>query len=269
MSSKPFNLQQWMVKHRLILWWAVYIPLVIIVLFVYRQQLGLEDECLNNLVISPLYKIFNSNLMIILARVVLIAVGAVVILICLFFPLFRVSREGVHWTKELEEELAEASGEITGEEISGLVKEESFRWSLIYGWLKQEEKENPSPAFLLRELLATVWEAFPHNRISLYYKSTGQTWGLLHPLLVKLILTETGNMLEEETTFGLKLRFSKDTQIIMHIYSESVGFSQIDEKFILVLGEVFLREAKRQGYSPDELLTYFDRVMLTSDTGIV
>jgi hypothetical protein len=263
LNFKQINFQQWFTRNRLWLWWTIYIPLVVMILILNYKQLNLSGNDLGNFIISPQYKIFNSALIIVLARVIVVAVGVVVLLICLFFPYFRVSKEGIQWTKEFEEELAEVSGEIAGEEISGLVKEESFRWSLVYGWLKLEERELLEPQFLLRELLATMWEAFPKQKISLSLINEGQKWSIYHPLLVKLIVPESANMLENETTFGLKLQFKKNTQLLLHVYSEPDGFSQIDEKFILILGEIFLLTVMKQGYTAEELLTYFDRVPLT------
>jgi hypothetical protein len=263
LSYKPARFQLWLTKNRLWLWWAIYIPLVVLIIIFNWEQLNLPSNDLSNLGISPQYKIFNSVLIIVLARVTLVAIGVVLIMICLFFPFFRVSRGGVQWTKEFEEELAEVSGEIAGEEIGGLVKEESFRWSLVYGWLKLGERELLEPQFLLRELLATIWEAFPNQRISLSFINDGQSWGIFHPLLSKLVVAENMNMLEDETTFGLNLRFLKGIQLLLHVYSDPEGFSQIDEKFILILGEIFLLTVMKQGYAPEELLTYFDRVPLT------
>lgn len=263
MGLKPVNIQHWLTKNRLWLWWAIYIPLVACILIFNNKELNLPVDYLHNLILSPQYKVFNSSLIIILARVLVIAVGVVVLMICLFFPYFRVSKEGVQWTKEFEEELTEASGEIAGEEISGLVKEESFRWSLIYRWLKLEEREVLEAQFLLRELLATIWEAFPKQKISLSLFDKEGRWGIYHPLLAKLVVAESNNMLEDETTFGFKLQFGKETQLLLHVYSEPEGFSQIDEKFILILGEIFLLIVIKQHYLTEELLTYFDRVPLT------
>jgi hypothetical protein len=263
LGIKPVNFQHWLTNNRLWLWWAIYIPLVAMILIVNKKQLFLPVDDLHNLILSPLYKIFNSALIIIIARIIVIAVGVVILMICLFFPYFRVSKEGVQWTKELGEELAQASGEIAGEEISGLVKEESFRWSLIYGWLKLEERKILEAQFLLRELLATIWEAFPKQKISLSLFSKEGKWGIYHPLLAKLVVIESNDMVVDDTTFGLKLQFGDETQLLLHVYSEPDGFSPIDEKFILILGEVFLLIIMKQHYRIEDLLAYFDRVPLT------
>jgi hypothetical protein len=257
------NFQGWLGKNRLWLWWSIYIPLLTGILFLNSKQLNLPVEDLKNLILSPQYKIFNSSLIIVLARVVVVAAGVVALMVCLFFPYFRVSKEGVQWTEELEEELARVSGEVTGEEIGGLIKEESFRWSLIYGWLKLEGREVLEAQFLIRELLATIWEAFPNQKISLTAINHDERWGIFHPLLTKLVIAENPHLLDDETTFGLKLQFQKDSQLLLHVYSEIEGFSQIDEKFILILGEIFLLIVIKQGYVLEELLTYFDRISLT------
>ncbi|MGE5581890.1 MAG: hypothetical protein ACM3X9_05055 [Bacillota bacterium] len=269
MNFKDLNLESWLAKNRLFLWWLVYIPLMAVILIINRKQLGLTVNDLSNLLISPQYKIFNSALIIVLTRVTLVAVGIVIILVCLLFPLFRISKEGVQWTKELEEELAEVSGQITGEEISGLVKEESLRWSLIHGWLKLEENRRLEPELLLRELLGTLWDAFPNQKISLTQVERERKWGLFHPLLAKLTLAEPGNIYEEDTSFSLKLEFSDTSQLLLHVYSDSGGFSPIDEKFIMVLGEIFLREVKSKAFTTEALSAYFERVPLTVEEGPV
>jgi hypothetical protein len=263
MGLKTAGVQHWLTKYRLWIWWAIYIPVLAGILIFYNKQLELPIDDLRNLILSPQYKVFNSGLIIFLARVVVIAVGVVILMICIFFPYFRVSKEGVQWTKEFEEEMTEASGEIAGEEISGLVKEESFRWSLIYGWLKLEERETLDPNFILRELLATIWEAFPKEKISLTLIDKEYCWGIHHPLLNKLVVVESNNILEDETTFGLKLQFGKEAQLLLHIKSEAEGFSQIDEKFVSVLGKIFLLIVIKQQFSAEELLVYFDKIPLT------
>jgi hypothetical protein len=263
MGIKPVDFQHWLTKNRLWLWWVIYIPLVSGILFLNIKNLDLPVGDLGNLILSPQYKIFNSSLIIVLGRIIVVAVGVVILLICLLFPYFRISKEGVQWSKEFEDELTEASGEIAGEEIGRLVKEESFRWSLIYGWLKHEEREKLEVQFLLRELLATLWEAFPKQKISLSLFNKEEKWGIYHPLLTKLIVAEGINLLEAETTFGLKLQFGKETHLLVHVYSEPEGFSPIDEKFILILGEIFVQIVIKKHCTIGELLAYFDKVPLT------
>ena len=160
------------------------------------------------------------------------AIGAVVILVCLLFPLFRVSKEGVQWTKELEEELTNFSGEVTGEEINDFIKEESLRWSLVYQWLKMTNAGRLQPQFLLSELLTTIWDVYPAKKVSLILSEQDQKWGIVHPLLVKL---EPVNLHEIDIIFGIKLKFGEQTYLLLHVYGEPESLSLIDEKFIFAL----------------------------------
>ena len=61
MVFKGVMLQQWLVKNRLLLWWVCYIPLVAFILIANQRQLSFTVDDLSNLVISPLYRIFNST----------------------------------------------------------------------------------------------------------------------------------------------------------------------------------------------------------------
>ncbi len=264
------NLQQWLTRNRLLLWWLIFLPLLALILLCNQSLFKIPSQLLNDSLLSFQYKIFNAPTLIIVARIALIAVGLVVILICLLFPLFRVGKEGVQWTKELEEELARASGEITGEEIENLIREESFRWSLIHGWIKLKEPEPQDAHLLLRELTATIWEAFPDYKISICLIKGRNSWGITHLLLPRLVLGEAIATLEDERTFGLQLPLENDEYLLLRIYtSYPEGFSQIDEKFILVLGEAFLQKVLSSGIGSEQLLAYYDRIPLTLNTGEV
>jgi hypothetical protein len=173
----------------------------------------------------------------------------------------------VQWTKELEEELARASEQITGEEIENLIRDESFRWSLIHGWIKLKEPEPLDAHLLLRELMATIWEAFPDYKLSICFTNKKNSWGITHSLLPKLILGEAVISLEDERTYGLQLSFANDEYLLLRIYTNyPEGFSQIDEKFILALGEVFLQKVIQSGVEPELLLAYYDRIPLSLNT---
>ncbi|HBF38711.1 MAG TPA: hypothetical protein DDW50_15510, partial [Firmicutes bacterium] len=253
-------------KNRLWLWWAIYIPLVAGILFFNMKHLDLPGNELSNFILSPQYKIFNSPLIIVLGRIVTVALGAVILLVCLLFPYFNISKGGVQWTKEFQEELTEASGEITGEEIEELVQEEGLRWSLILRWLKIEEWEAFKIPFLLRELLASFWEAFPALKIAITLINPEGNWGLAHSLLSRLVVAENANSLAPEKAFGMKLQLGKGIHLLFHIFLEQDGFSSIDEKFILALGEIFVKMMMKQEATVDELLTYFERISLTIPT---
>ncbi len=218
---------------------------------------------LSNFILSPKYKIFNSPLIIILGRIVLVALGTVILLICVFFPYFNVSKEGIQWTKEFQEQLTEVSGEIAGEEIEEIVKEEVMRWSLVMQWLKMLEWEIPDKSMLLRELLATFWVAFPTYQIALTLLNDQGKWGISHPLLPKLIVSENKGVRAPESSFGINLHIGKDVHLLLHVDSQADELSPVDEKSILVLGEIFVKRAMQEGCMMEELLAFFEKVPLT------
>lgn len=263
MEVKSFNIQHWLTKNRFCLWWIIYIPLVAGILLCNFKYLDLPAHELSNFILSPQYKIFNSPLIIILGRVVLVALGTGILLICVFFPYFNVSKEGIQWTKEFQEELTEVSGEIAGEEIEELVKEESIRWSLILQWLKMEEWEIPDKSMLLRELLATFWEAFSERKIALTLLNDQGKWGLSHPLLPKLIVAENKSVRTPESAFGINLQLGKNVHLLLHTDSQVDELSPVDEKFLLVLGEIFVKRAMEEDCMMEELLAFFEKVPLT------
>jgi hypothetical protein len=266
MGFKSFNIQRWLNKNRFYLWWTIYIPLVSGILLLNFKHLDLPVDQLSNFILSPQYKMFNSPLIIILGRIVIVALGAAILMICVLFPYFNVSKEGIQWTKEFQDELTEVSGEIAGEEIEGLVKEESIRWSLILRWLKMEEREVVEMSMLLRELLATCWEVFPSQKITLTLLSDQGKWGLSHPLLPNLIVTESKNFKELARVFGMKLHLGKDFHLFFHIDSQAEEFSPIDEKFLLVLGEIFVLIVMNQDCVIEELFSFFEKVPLPIQT---
>jgi hypothetical protein len=267
---KIANLQQWLTKYRILLWWLLFLPLLALILINNKNLLDIPAGILNDSLLSFQYKIFNSPVIIIVIRIALVAISLVVIMVCLFFPLFRVSKGGVQWTKEQEEELVKASGEIAGEEIDNLIKDQSFRWTLIHNWVKQKEPEPMDAHLLLRELLATLWDVFPNCIISLCRSNGKNNWGITHPLLVRLILDEAMVALEDERTYGVKLQIAGEEYLLLRIYTDyAEGFSQIDEKFILVLGEVYLQKITQLGGTPEQFLAHFDQIPLTANTAKV
>lgn len=267
MGLKVTNLQQWLTKNRVLIWWLIFLPLLLLILVFNRNLLDLPSHLLNDSFLSFQYKVINTSALIILARIALIAVGLVIIMICLLFPLFQVSKSGVQWTKELEEKWVEASREVTGEEIDNLIKEESFRWTLMHNWVKLKAPEPKDSHLLLRELLATIWEGFSNCKISLCRMNGKNSWGITHPLLTRLILDEAIDALDDEQTFGLQLQVSGDEYLLLRIYTGyPEGFSQVDEKFILVLGEVYLQKITQSGAAPEQILAHFDQIPLAART---
>jgi hypothetical protein len=256
MKPGTVHFQQWVSKNRLLLWWMIFLPLMAVILVISWEYLIIPTKD-DGVAYSFLQEILNTMPLLVLSRIVLIAVGLVVILICLFFPVFRVGKEGVQWTREKEEELAQVTGEITGAEVEHLIEQEALRWSLVYKWLHFNERKEMEPPVLLRELVATVLEVFPEHRLSLTMLWGDEEYILLHPLLVRMVPQEE----TVQETFGVKMIFSKYMLLVLHIYSEdSIGFSTIDESFILILCEVFLQATMQKELSLSQLVAYFDLI---------
>lgn len=267
MGIKIVNFQPWLTKNRMLLWGIIFLPLLLAILIFNRSLLSLPSHLLNDPALSFQYKVANTATLIILARIAAIAVGLVVILICLFFPLFRIGREGVQWTKELEEELVKVSGEIAGEEIDNLIQNESFRWTLIHNWVKMKEPEPQDAHLLLRELLATLWDGFPDCKISVCRTNSKNCWGITHPLLTRLFLDDTIAALEKEQTYGIQMQVAGEEYLLLRMYTSfPEGFSPIDEKFMLVLGDIYLQKISNAGATPEQLLAHFDQIPLTAKT---
>ncbi len=256
MKPGAVHFQQWVSKHRLLLWWMIFLPLMAVILVTSWEYLIIPTKD-DGVSYTFLQEILNTMPLLVLSRIVLIAVGIVVILICLFFPVFRVGKEGVQWTREKEEELAQVTGEITGAEVEQLIEQESLRWSLVYKWLHLSEKTEMEPPVLLRELVATVLEVFPEYRLSLTILLGDEGYNLLHPLLIRVIpMDEAG-----QETFGIKMEFSKDISLLLYVYSRDlIGFSSIDQSFVLILCELFLRSTIPKGLSLSQLGDYFDLI---------
>ena len=121
----------------------------------------------------------------------------------------------------------------------------------------------PDKSMLLRELLATFWDAFPERPIALTLLNNQGKWGLSHPLLPKLNITENKSVRESESVFGINLQLGKDVHLLLHMDSQVNDLSPVDEKFLLVLGEIFVKRAMQEDYMIEELLAFFEKVPLT------
>lgn len=273
MWRKFINIQQWLAKNRLLLWWVVFVPVVLLIVLCNTRYLVPEVTDIANPLIPLQFKIFNSVLLIVLARIVLVALGVVIMMICLLFPVLRVGREGIQWTKELEDELSEVSGEIAGEEIRELIEQESWRWSLIQGWLKRMQnagEQDQDMAFPVRDLLNTLWEAFRGHRLSLTLSRANQRWSVLHPLMPRLIGEESDRAWNPETTLRMEIRVSSDFMLLLNLYAaEPGGFSRVDEQFLLALSELFLQEMIPEGPVPEKCFEGFELISLTPESETV
>ena len=265
MKRKTNYFHRWLRKNPIYLWWLIFLPLMLLILLTSWEHLTvpLQDG------ISPpsfLAGLFQSFTLVVLARVVLVAVGVVIIMICLFFPLFRVSKEGVQWSREQEEELARVTGEITGAEVEDLIRKEALRWSLIHRWFHFVAAKEAAPSVWLREMVAMIGEAFPEERYSILLYREGKVYTLGHPLLPKLVAPDQ-TVVE---TLGIKLSFDHDYALYFYLYSvDPVGFSTVDEDFLLILWEIFGREVQLSKVDPVELVAYFELVINpTADASI-
>lgn len=246
---------RWVSKNPLYLWWSIFLPLMLVILFTSWDELTvpMADTAQPPGFIPQLVQSFT---LVALARVVLVAIGVVLIMICLFFPLFRVGKEGVQWTREQEEEITRASAEIIGAEVEELIQQESFRWSIIHRWLRFYAVQEGNPGVWLRDLVATILEAFPKERLSITLQEGEKLFVLQHPLLSKLVIPD-GAVAE---TFGLKLRFRPDYALYFYLYADEGGLSAIDEHFLLILCEIFGGKAQAAGVTWNELVAYFQLV---------
>ena len=174
--------QRWVTKNRMLLWWMVFLPLMLAIL------LSSWDHLTVPVAVEAAKEGFWATLLqsptlVTLARVVMVALGVVIIMICLFFPALRVGKEGVYWTREKEEELTQATGEIIGAEVEALVAEEKRRWSLVYKWLRLAETKKITAAALFRELVAALGETFPQLKMKIALQLGAEEYTVLHPLL--------------------------------------------------------------------------------------
>lgn len=269
------SLQKWMSKNRLIIWWVVFIPLVALVLACNFGGLVPDSADVHNATHSLQFKIFDSVLLIVLARIILVALGVVILMLCLLFPVLQVGKEGIQWTKELENVLTEATSEIAGEEIGELITQEAWRWTLIHGWLRIHRAGDRSAVrtdvvSLVRDLLDTVWKAFPSYRLAVCLTHDKQQWALIHPLLPQLIPKEPTNFTANETVIALEMNIAENQVMELTVYpQEQEGFSKIDERFLLVLSEIFTEEAVRSESFYKEILEHFERIPLTTEAGDV
>ncbi|NLY91807.1 MAG: hypothetical protein GX081_09445 [Firmicutes bacterium] len=256
MKRRSVYFHRWVRKNPLFLWWLIFLPLMLLILLSSWEQLTVPVEA------EPeptgfLGQLFQTMTLVVLARVVLVAVGVVLIMICLFFPLFRVGKEGVQWSREQEEEIARVTGEITGAEVEALIQQEALRWSLVHRWLRFCGRKEGTPPVGLWELITTIGEAFPNERLSILWQQGAEVYTLRHPLLPKLVPPDR----RETETLGVKLSFGPEEAFYFYLYAaEPVGFSTIDEEFILILCELFGRQAQGAGATPAELIASFELV---------
>jgi hypothetical protein len=256
LKQQSVYFHRWVRKNPLFLWWLIFLPLMLLILVSSWEHLTVPGD--TEPAPPGLFgRLFQSFALVVLARVVLVAVGVVIIMICLFFPLFRVGKEGVQWSREQEEEIARVTGEITGAEVEALVRQEALRWSLIHRWLRFDGRKEAASVAGLRELIATIGEAFPDEHLSVLWQQGDEFYFLRHPLMPKLVPPHRA----EAEALGVKLSFGPEAALYFYLHTtEPVGFSTIDEEFILILCELFGRLVQAAGVTPAELTAYFELV---------
>ena len=149
------------------------------------------------------------------------------------------------------------TGEITGAEVEDLIQQETFRWSVILRWLRFCGAKTAASAVGLRELVATIGEAFPAERLSILLEHEEKVYVLQHRLLPKLV--PPGPTIAE--AFGIKLSFGPGYALYLYLYAaDPAGFSPIDEQFVLILCEIFGRGVQQRNVAPTELAAYFELI---------
>lgn len=261
MWKKIYAFQRWVTRNRLIAWWSVFLPALILLVLLSQKDLNVTKEVIENTDLSFQYKVLNFPSFVVLARVTMIAGCTVVLMICLLLPVFRISKTGVQWSKEMEEELTKASSEVTAEEVGLLIREETVRWYQVLRWLEIDGWQRENLSSLLRDLLFTLWETFPEHYISLTLYKEGATLIISDPLLPWLIKEEKEN---EERTIGFRISFSTNSYLLLLVYPRyEEGFSPIDENYLMILGNIFSRIIENKGISLKQLLAFFQARSLT------
>lgn len=256
-----YSFQKWVTTNRLLAWWSLFLPAIALLLLLTKKDLIVTEEVLNDAALSFQDKVLNAPSLVIMVRALFFTACLVGFLICLLLPVFRVSRTGVQWTKELEEELTKASSEITAEEVGLLIKEEANRWNQVLQWMNMKRWQKGGSSVILRELLGTLWESFPGHNISVTLADGDEIRALTHPLLPWL----TKESEPEEDTIGFRISFSGVRQLSVLIYSrDEEGFSSIDESYLLIMGHIFSRIIEEKKISTSELIDYFQVDTLTN-----
>lgn len=261
MRRRVYSFQKWVTTNRLLAWWSLFLPALVLLLLLTKNDLIVTKELMDDTALSFQDKVLSTPSLVILVRILFFTVCLVALMICLLFPVFRVSKTGVQWTKELEEELTTASSEITAEEVGLLIREEANRWYQVLQWMDIDRWQKGDPLLILRELLGTLWETFPEHNLSVTLADENKIQVLSHPLLPWL----TKETAQEEDTIGFRISFSGVRQLTVLIYSrDEEGFSSIDESYLLIMGHVFSRIIEEKNISLNKLIAYFQVETLTN-----
>ena len=154
--SEPGPINNWVWRNRLFLWWLLIFPCFAVALPLLSGAAGgfgrvaREDGAF-------LAKVLNNAPLIFLYRLVALAVALVLLLICLFFPVMRVSSEGVSWTQEIEEKLVDFAGQAAADEVAMLVEEENRRWQALRRLHLEPSRVEIAVAFQDSSLLCEIF----------------------------------------------------------------------------------------------------------------
>jgi hypothetical protein len=237
------GLNEWFSRNRLIVWWLLWVPLFLLVVAVSWGHLGLSSHILENMEISLWYKVLNAVPILILLRLVALGFGLALLLVCLFFPLLRVSTQGVSWNLESYEAVAKLAGEAAGEEVELLVMEETRRWRMIQSWL-QIQPETLQPSAFFWEFLFVLHDIFPEDEIHLLVHHAGGKYAVTHPFLSFLTNNEiSGGEQQIQIIFFL----GQEEWLITICTSKPEGYSPLDQEFLSSAGAVFAQAVYKMG----------------------
>ena len=179
--SEPGPINNWVWRNRLFLWWLLIIPLFCLLLYLYYPGLRVDLAVVAREDGAFLAKVLNNAPLIFLYRLVALAVALVLLLICLFFPVMRVSSEGVSWTQEIEEKLVDFAGQAAADEVAMLVEEENRRWQALQYWVHLEPSR-VEMAVAFQELLFVLCEIFSGDVMVVQMVKEGRRYTLAHPV---------------------------------------------------------------------------------------
>ena len=240
----------WITRCRMLLWWGILLPLFLAVLLISYRQLLIPSSLVVDEGVSLWYKVLNSAPLLFLFRLVALAFGLVLLLICFFLPTMRVGSHGVSWNHVFEEQLADLAGEFAGDEVNYIVQEESKRWQAMQYWIHRGVPGLEAGA-IFQEYLFALHENFIETRICVSVVRDNKRYVLTHPVFPFL-----KRELEEDKDPGHKIsagfRLLTEEWLVELETDVPGGYSPLDHGFLAALTGIFLRsltEADRRELS--------------------
>lgn len=236
-SGPPIN--RWVWKNRLFLWWLLIVPLFCLLLYLYFPGLQVDPDLIAKDEAPLLYKVVNTAPLIFLYRLVALAAGLVLLLICFFFPVLRLSSEGVSWNQEIEEKLVDFAGQAAADEVAMLVEEENHRWQALQYWVHLEPNR-VEMAMAFQELLFVLCEVFSGDDMVVQMVKDGRRYILAHP-----VYTFLARAAEEDTEpgrwIGAAFRLTGEEWGIRLETLRQGGYSPLDQAFLTSICAIFAR----------------------------